>query len=410
MINLTKNYEIPNFKYLTPYNIRLANKVIEENKYCKMSKGEYDYTDKLEKAISSLKNLEDISIVLLRALIHNLEKDSIKIQQVKILKEYRRRLIRHKKTLRRRDIRPLLFYIYDEKNCAKKVFKELKIISQNLEVVKKYNIVKTIVNKSNNLDAMKEEILKILENKSSNEIENYLERLLLQKSFKIYDEILMRNVFRGFLNNKFTNEMSQEYNLLDYKLKKKLYILVLEYILDNSINNELMDHWIKEILDVLGEPYDPSNNKWSGISENLKELVRMWNTKHKLNRYFNEVYTGDIRRRNFWWNYRKSIYRIEFFERYAKALIMEFKNHLIIEFGESGNACYVYELKDKNMNGVISFLDIPEYSDVSYKGKGKGKVIKFFKNKEKCDFKFDHHGAWEKRLKKDLFYRNYRRK
>jgi hypothetical protein len=39
--------------------------------------------------------------------------------------------------------------------------------------------------------------------------------------------------------------------------------------------------------------------------------------------------------------------------------------------------------------------------------KSKTAVINFFKNTEISDFKFNHHSAWERRLKEELFYRNY---
>ena len=59
----------------------------------------------------------------------------------------------------------------------------------------------------------------------------------------------------------------------------------------------------------------------------------------------------DPERAIFWKSYAYCLKNIDYYEKLAQAIVMEFENHTVIEFGKKGNATYVYP--KKNVNSLI---------------------------------------------------------
>lgn len=80
--------------------------------------------------------------------------------------------------------------------------------------------------------------------------------------------------------------------------------------------------------------------------------------KCKYDKFFEKIVGGDKKRKKFWKKYLNNIYRIEYFESASKALVMEFDNHIFVEFAEPGNACYYYNKNEMNINKIKSTLNV----------------------------------------------------
>ena len=91
-----------------------------------------------------------------------------------------------------------------------------------------------------------------------------------------------------------------------------------------------------------------------------KELVEMKNEYFNLvKNQLEEIFTIEVKdkkRLEFWKKYISYIKKVEFYKGLNQAIIMETASHTFIEFGEKGNAFYVYNLE--NLKKFVFLLAI----------------------------------------------------
>ena len=254
-------------------------------------------------------------------------------------------------------IRPLTSYIYnyyDSSNNIVSVYDLLRIIAPKLKDSEKYQIIKSIPTKNSLYKGFLYDIKKQFYNvKESKEIEEILKKVFMTRNDKFYLECMVRFIVNNHLNKDLMIEFRAAINRMELETKKEVFIGILEiYAKENDIE-KYPKVWFTMILEHLGEPYSQSNTKWNGIDENLKEIFRLWNNNENIYNFFiNEATDGDKRRLNFWREYINSIYRIRYYPNLNKALVMEFKNHLFVEFAQHSNALYYYDKSVKNIDMI----------------------------------------------------------
>lgn len=254
-------------------------------------------------------------------------------------------------------IRPLTSYIYNYYDCSNNivsVYDLLRIIAPKLKDSEKYQIIKSIPTKNSLYKGFLDDIKKQFYNvKESKEIEEILKKVFMTRNDKFYLECMVRFIVNNHLNKDLMIEFRAAINRMELEVKKEVFTGILEiYVKENDID-KYPKVWFTMILEHLGEPYSQSNTKWNGIDENLKEIFRLWNNNENIYNFFiNEATDGDKRRLNFWREYINSIYRIRYYPNLNKALVMEFKNHLFVEFAQHSNALYYYDKSVKNIDMI----------------------------------------------------------
>lgn len=298
-------------------------------------------------------------------------------------------------------IRPLTSYIYnyyDSSNNIVSVYDLLRIIAPKLKDSEKYQIIKSIPTKNSLYKGFLYDIKKQFYNvKESKEIEEILKKVFMTRNDKFYLECMVRFIVNNHLNKDLMIEFRAAINRMELETKKEVFIGILEiYAKENDIE-KYPKVWFTMILEHLGEPYSQSNTKWNGIDENLKEIFRLWNNNENIYNFFiNEATDGDKRRLNFWREYINSIYRIRYYPNLNKALVMEFKNHLFVEFAQHSNALYYYDKSVKNID-MIDANQSQRWGNLS---------IYYLKDKD-LGSRMMHSGDWTYKFEKELKRLNY---
>lgn len=153
--------------------------------------------------------------------------------------------------------------------------------------------------------------------------------------------------------------------------------------------------WFNYMLEVNGR----LNQKgWSEYSKIEKSVFKKWLNYKNIKDFFEKhaIYPD---RKNYWYNWIDLVEEAVFIKEFKTALIMKFKEHLIIEFGEVG-AVRVYSHKDLSIRD-IEFL-FEEYS--------KTKAIQKINDEYQEDFnsRWYHQGNWQWKFNSNMNKLRYR--
>ena len=166
-------------------------------------------------------------------------------------------------------------------------------------------------------------------------------------------------------------------------------------------------------IESWGSPHLQMNARWGAVKAEAKLMVKTWLVTKALEDFFNLLQAdraADERRLNFWLRYQQSIDYFHFAlgpdaatnrqtdyvsfknrfrdhicnltspgQRSNNAFILSLGNYLVIEFGVTGNACYIYE-----KNKILLDLSIRRPLDLNY-----------LKDKRKVLFHLSHQSGWE---------------
>jgi hypothetical protein len=176
------------------------------------------------------------------------------------------------------------------------------------------------------------------------------------------------------------------------------------------------EHLKKVALDKWGTPQFDDSIKWQKVKPDTKQMVAQWFVKADLEAFFN-LFTeqADERRFNFWIRYLKQIKTSQLFfskdaciiqdkvqhrkfleqnkGRYSylngtksssNAFMIQIGNMYIVEFSETGNACYFYKSQPS--------------------GIGLTTELSSLKNKYSSSFNYalSHRKPWERRFNQEL--------
>lgn len=380
------SYNIPNFDNFTPQLIDVSIKKIQKSH---LYNAEYTHkanNQRYKEALDKLKNFQTIKDLSKRD-IKILSHDLISLESLGLFDKYYKVLVTRLNDIRNKSyfIRPLLSYLY---NGSKNKGRIYDLVEKLGEIIikrrERYEDILNLFNKSKNssefIGNLKEKF-SIIENKK--DIDIICEKFLIKSTDEIYSECILEFIYCNYLNEGLWNFHRTKIKVMKLELKKKIFRKILLEYKDNLNTERYPEHWFRFIYNELGDPYDLANVRWKGL-EDVKEIFRIWNIGANIEKFFKKIVGGDKRRKKFWKQYINNIYRIEYFEEASKALVMEFKNHLFVEFAESGNACYFYDKKEFNINNIRSKLSESNMS--------KSRKINFLK---KGYDKKDHRGKWE---------------
>jgi hypothetical protein len=109
------------------------------------------------------------------------------------------------------------------------------------------------------------------------------------------------------------------------------------------------------IIERLGKPTENQLMGWQDISKNAYNKAKNWYLTRELKDFYDSIgdTTGEAKRRfQYWLKYRNYL-EDAVHKKQNSQLFMIFKNVAVIEFGELGNAAYVYSREDFNENFSI---------------------------------------------------------
>lgn len=303
-------------------------------------------------------------------------------------------------------IRPFLSYIYNfydeniDKDKINKIYKLLKICLEKLKFKQKYEVIYNYNKEfSYALDYLNKTSIKINEFNNIIDIEEIANKLFIKSTDKYYLELMIGYIIKNHKHTNYFENLKKIVLLMNLKQKKQVFRGIINcYLNDKNIEN-YPKKWFVLIGEELGDPYKRNNYKWDNLDEEYKETYRRWRNGNELYEFFSKIAAEtDGKRFNFWKEYIDCIYRIKYYREIQDALIMEFKNHVFVEFAQNGNALYVYKKEHYNIDYI---------EDTINKTGGNIKIndLKRFDLKE---LKLNHSGNWQYRFQSELLSRGYK--
>ncbi|MGX6591851.1 hypothetical protein [Cetobacterium ceti] len=268
------------------------------------------------------------------------------------------------------------------------IFYQNSIIIENLYfIINEILKLNTILNK--NLSKKTYLIFEIL--KSDKSICDFFTERFLESTYRYIGDIfefemdfyigratdlfcdIIKNIFTKYIRNIIISK-TLEINRLFFNLFKEckytsmekidIYKKIINIYSDkNIIFSKITDLWFYDILSFLGEIKN-RNKDWNYFTEDEKNIFKKWFFGEKLDEFFGRN-VKDPERTKFWKGYVHCLRDIKFYRDIAEAIIMEFENHTIIEFGKKNNAAYVYPRSFITIDKVNSYLSI--YSKTTIK-------------------------------------------
>nr|WP_302419026.1 EH signature domain-containing protein [uncultured Romboutsia sp.] len=396
MIN---KYNIPNFNDLKPKEIIMVNKKIQQSKYYNPDIESKPTEERFDKAFNMFKADEYLYSKHYKVLLFYLNEIEKQNYFDKLYNSFKSRINSFKSY--KGFVRPLASYIYNYYNSSvniDSVYYLLRIMVANLKDSERYDNIKAISLKNDiDKDFLCDIKYQFYNVKDDNEIDEILKKVFMSRSDKFYLECMVKFIINNHLNKDLIEEFKEAIGRMDLETKKEVFVGILEIYVDEKDIDKYPKVWFTMILEHLGEPYSQVNTKWNGIDDRLKEIFRLWNNNENIYNFFiNEATDGDKQRLNFWKQYINSIYRIRYYPNLNKALVMEFKNHLFVEFAQHSNALYYYDKQVKNID-MIDAYQSQRYGELS---------INYLKNKYLGSRKL-HSGAWTFNFEQELRRLNY---
>lgn len=348
-------YILPDFKKLNPYKINRVNNKIKSSKLYNPEVEIKPGRDIYLRSLSKLVQNQDLMSRDYKILIFYLDDIEKRGMFNKLINSFFNDLFKFPS--HRKFLRPLTYYIYNNYDISinlKEVYKSLYIVGKNLKDKEKYNFIKYKIDLNKDvkmfLNSVKREFYSC---KDEDDIEKTMKKVFMRKTDKFYLACMVKFIIENHRNENLYKDFFNAVKLMSLDLKKEVFIGILEsYVNENDID-KYPDPWFKLILEYLDEPYSSTNTKWNGIRDELKEVFRRWNNSTQLYNFFMNI-TGyvDKERLEFWKGYIDNIYRIRYYEHLENALVMEFKNHVFIEFAKHGNASYIYDKRVKSIDDI----------------------------------------------------------
>jgi len=401
---MKRKYILPDFTYLTPKKIDDSIRIIKRSKLYNPDIEMKPHKDKFEAALKKLINNEELYKKDYKILIYYIDS----LENRGYFNKFYTRFNKDLSTLNslRSFISPFASYMYNSYDGFKNtdtIYKMFKSIEGKIDNKEKYkNIRNKLKSCSSNvyfLNKVKTDFKNI---KNQIDIETATKSVFMKTTDKFYYECIKEFIIINYLDENLWDFIKRSFNSMDLKIKKSIVEAVLLKYKGNFNINSYPDRWFKLILEEFKDPYGPLKNKWNGISDDAREVFRVWNNNKNLYDFFeNRVEGGDRARLKFWKQYINEIYRIEYFADLQDALVMEFKSHVFIEFAKKGNALYMYSKK---------VIDIEYIKDELRRGyKSTTKKMQILKDKNRFIDKINHAGSWEDKFETQLWKFGYKK-
>jgi hypothetical protein len=276
-------------------------------------------------------------------------------------------------------------------------------VDNNVQWKDDMNYIKSIIEKSEDL---KHFFLNIWEEisacRTEEELCNKFDLLMLKKDSPMLQLVLKRKLMteidKTFINSDLSFLMIILREYISQNEHKEVFDRFLISRKDSNLDHldKETEIWFQFIGDTLGDPYGKLKTKWIGISEEGKKTFQRWKALKNIKYFFSEI-TGDPRRLKFWKQYADKFYRVEFFEKYDKVLLMETNDYLFVEFAKLG-AMYVYKREIADINSL----------EQKFSKHSKTHVVTYvLKNPNLCSERMVHTGDWEYKFKYVFFNKGF---
>ncbi len=393
------SFEELNLKKFFPNNlINIKNKVLRTWDNIDKYKSDLD----LKKIISKILENVNISYSDFSAVIYNIKKVEVLIKNEDLAVETLLSKVKIDNKNTEVDIIGLFEDIYEvfiayykneevEKQLNRLIDENIDIInniSTRIEIYKEYTLSNDSFFKFLFINIVKNGLIK-------NKWEEILiyygiseeREIFLEITNKIFGQIVEYIKFNKDHIDAITSNLLEKQKLSDIiQISKK----ILSYYSTVEDTELFSDIWMRKISKILGHP-DKNLINWEGFLPEEINTMKRWLVKNQLEEIFT-IEVKDKKRLEFWKRYISYIKKVEFYKDLNQAIIMETVNHTFIEFGEKGNAFYVYDLENLNIKSIESFSRTN-----LWKLKNRGEALLYLA----------HSGSWENKFALELQYLGY---
>ncbi|MFC2084007.1 EH signature domain-containing protein [Bacteroidota bacterium] len=238
----------------------------------------------------------------------------------------------------------------------------------------------------------------------------------LLTSYKSYQKIIITYLDQVVRYKVFFNRSEHFKDLIETikkdEILKKMFEKIIDKIPTEKSQEKRYNYWIEYIHQELGDPYAEKRYKWIGIKEETKNKFNSWIVLNDILYFFDRK--DPTRRADFWKKYVYEILKIEYISEANEAVLMLTKrNHLMIEFLQTGNAFYIFEI-----NGIDHFYQVLKKIKSLYRHgpkihylKGHNELTKISKITYTYSYYgWHHHSGWQYRFDTNLKDLGYRQK
>ncbi|WP_206663469.1 EH signature domain-containing protein [Halobacillus salinus] len=168
---------------------------------------------------------------------------------------------------------------------------------------------------------------------------------------------------KGFLEHQNLKRITEVLDTFNPDTYKKL---IIPYLQSNDFQN-FKSELMKQLIGRLGDPRE-TTKKWRSVPGNAVKKVKSWLYKYDLFQFL------DSERFKYWEKYVPNIKALNF-EQNPPMAAMEFDRFVVLEFGNTGNAAYFYEVE-----GFNTYI-LPKFSITNVEGDLKDKEAHFYIHK-----------------------------
>lgn len=400
---MKKEYILPDFKNLNTYWIDNSIQKIKKSRLYRPDFEAKPSIEKYIKAVQLLKNNQKLYKRDYKVLIFYLDR----VEKENLFHKFLQSFVNNINSFSgvRTFIRPFHNYIYnfyDKSSNVPRMYTLLRALQRGFPDKEKYKKISDKISASENIDIFLKNIKTEFKHfKAETEIDDYCRLVFLKNTDRFYYECMKEFIVANYLNDDlgslFTNVMGK----MELEIKKHIFREILLNYKDNYNTDSYPEGWFKLIHKELKDPYDPSNQRWHGIEEEVREIFRRWNVDKRISDFFGTVVGGDQRRLEFWKQYANNVYRIEYFKDVNDALVMQFKDHTFVEFAEHNNALYIY-------NKIHIDVEIVK-SKISSSILSKNEKLKMLKDRNVVLKWMAHRGEWEYDFNHTMLSLGYRK-
>ena len=218
--------------------------------------------------------------------------------------------------------------------------------------------------------------------------------MVIENSFT---QVVAKMIFSNCEKKSFDIESNENLLKVFSGLKlNELYSVVENYLLTLE-NDEFEESIMYKIKDRLGDPREDFSTAWNEVSEKAKDNAAAWFNLKRLREFFDSIKTDQReaqQRFDYWETQCDEMVKVEFVEDKLQ-LFMIFKNFVVIEFGDLGNAAYFYEKNYFDQNLAKYMLNSNTVSNTILK-KTSAARDRNKKYIEKLDHRMGERGYWQR--------------
>ena len=306
-------------------------------------------------------------------------------------------------------IKVVQFHYFENFMVKQEFLKKLNNLKINVQGYSNMEVYNSIVSDLSIFDYYLTRLNRLIENEK-NDIEEILSKFDIRNTTRFYNvlykEIIKKMVIKSLENNKWEiNNIIEtiERNFSDNE-KREVFRLILNYYIERNINFKSYNkRWF-----LLIEKYNGKFNKntWKSYTDEEKNIFKKWYNYKNITEFFKRHDGYNDERREYWAEWTEKIEDNAEIKSFDDAFLLQFKDHLIIEFGKIG-AVRVFETNVISIQGVRDLFncnsktaakrlmdeDYEEYGvNISYK----------HNNGRKDRSEWYHQGDWQFKFDKNM--------